>query len=298
MDRWQAMKVFVKVAEAGGFAAAARPLNMSPPAVTRTISALEETIGVRLLTRTTRAVKLTEAGSRYLDDCRRILTDIADAEASAAGLHADPSGDLRVTGPAMFGQMHVVPILLAYLDQYPSVTVHSVFVDRIVNIIDEGMDVAIRIGHLPASGLSAVKVGTIRRVVCGAPSYLAAHGVPQSPSDLARHRIIAPTAAWASHEWQFGKDKKTSVTVHPRLLCNTNDAAIAAAEQGFGLTRVLSYQVAPALRDGRLQAVLSEYEEHAIPVHVVHTEGRRASAKVRAFVDLAVDHLRANRSLD
>ncbi|MDF1634474.1 LysR family transcriptional regulator [Mycoplana sp. MJR14] len=298
MDRWQAMKVFVKVAEAGGFAAAARPLNMSPPAVTRTISALEETIGVRLLTRTTRAVKLTEAGSRYLDDCRRILTDIADAEASAAGLHADPSGDLRVTGPAMFGQMHVVPILLAYLDQYPSVTVHSVFVDRIVNIIDEGMDVAIRIGHLPASGLSAVKVGTIRRVVCGAPSYLAAHGVPQSPSDLAQHRIIAPTAAWASHEWQFGQDKKTSVTVHPRLLCNTNDAAIAAAEQGFGLTRVLSYQVAPALRDGRLQAVLSEYEEHAMPVHVVHAEGRRASAKVRAFVDLAVDHLRANRSLD
>lgn len=208
MDRWQAMKVFVKVAETGGFAAAARHLHMSPPAVTRTISSLEETIGVRLLTRTTRAVKLTEAGSRYLEDCRRILTDIADAEASAAGLHAAPSGDLRVTGPAMFGQMHIVPILLAYLEQYPSVTVHSVFVDRVVNIIDEGMDVAIRIGHLPASGLSAAKVGSIRRVVCGAPSYLEMHGIPRTPADLARHRIIAPTAAWTSLEWQFGQEKK------------------------------------------------------------------------------------------
>lgn len=298
MDRWQAMKVFVKVAETGGFAAAARHLHMSPPAVTRTISSLEETIGVRLLTRTTRAVKLTEAGSRYLEDCRRILTDIADAEASAAGLHAAPSGDLRVTGPAMFGQMHIVPILLAYLEQYPSVTVHSVFVDRVVNIIDEGMDVAIRIGHLPASGLSAAKVGSIRRVVCGAPSYLEMHGIPRTPADLARHRIIAPTAAWTSLEWQFGQEKKTSVTVRPRLLCNTNDAAIAAAEQGWGLTRVLSYQIAPALRDGRLQTVLSEYEERAMPIHVVHAEGRRASAKVRAFVDLAVDHLRANRSFN
>jgi len=295
MDRWQAMRVFVKVAETGGFAAAARQLHMSPPAVTRTISALEDTIGVRLLTRTTRAVKTTEAGSRYLEDCRRILAEIADAEASAAGLHANPSGALSVTGPALFGQMHILPILLEYLDQYPAVTVYSVFVDRTVNLVDEGMDVAIRIGNLPASGLSAVKVGSIRRVVCGAPSYFERHGVPQVPSDLADHRIIAPTAAWASLDWQFGPGEKTSVTVHPRLLCNTNDAAIAAAERGWGLTRVLSYQIGPALQDGRLQAVLSDYEESPIPVHVVHVEGRRASAKVRAFVDLAVDRLRANR---
>ncbi|MBB3975442.1 DNA-binding transcriptional LysR family regulator [Rhizobium azooxidifex] len=295
MDRWQAMRVFVKVAETGGFAAAARQLHMSPPAVTRTISALENTLGVRLLTRTTRAVKTTEAGGRYLEDCRRILAEIADAEASAAGLHANPSGVLSVTGPALFGQMHILPILLEYLDQYPAVTVHSVFVDRIVNIIDEGMDVAVRIGNLPASGLSAVKVGSIRRVVCGSPSYFERYGVPKVPSDLAGHRIIAPTGAWVSLDWQFGQGNRTSVTVHPRLLCNTNDAAIAAAERGWGLTRILSYQIGPALQEGRLQAVLSEYEEREIPIHVVHVEGRRASAKVRAFVDLAVDRLRANR---
>ncbi|MDI7864897.1 LysR family transcriptional regulator [Rhizobiaceae bacterium n13] len=295
MDRWQAMRVFVKVVETGGFAAAARHLHMSPPAVTRTISSLEDTIGVRLLTRTTRAVKTTEAGDRYLDDCRRILADIAEAEASAAGLHGNPTGTLTVTGPALFGQMHILPILLEYLDQYPLVTLQSVFVDRIVNLVDEGIDVAIRIGNLPDSGLSAIRVGSIRRVVCGAPSYFEKYGVPEVPSDLVNHRIIAPTAAWASFEWQFGQKNRTSVTVRPRLQCNTNDAAIAAAEQGWGITRILSYQIAPALQEGRLQTVLSEYEEHAMPVHVVHAEGRRASAKVRSFVDLAVDRLRSNR---
>ncbi|MBS7588504.1 LysR family transcriptional regulator [Ancylobacter defluvii] len=295
MDRWQAMKVFVKVAEAESFAEAGRQLNMSPPAITRAIYALEEQIGVRLLTRTTRSVKITEAGRRYFDDCRRILADIADAEASAAGSHANPTGTLIVTGSVMFGQMYTLPILLEYLDRYPSVTGRSLFVDRIVNIIEEGIDVAIRIGHLPDSGLSAIKVGSVKRVICGAPSYFEKHGVPQVPADLAQHRIVAPTAAWASPEWQFGEETKTSVTVRPRLLCNTNEAAITAAEQGWGLTRILSYQIGPALLEGRLQTVLSAYEEKALPIHVVHAEGRHAPAKVRTFVDLAVERLRANR---
>jgi DNA-binding transcriptional LysR family regulator len=173
-----------------------------------------------------------------------------------------------------------------------------VFVDRVVNIIEEGIDVAVRIGHLPASGLSAIKVGSVRRVICGAPSYLERNGIPQNPADLARHRIIAPTGAWVSLEWHFGREKKTSVAVRPRLLCDTNEAAIAAAEQGWGLTRVLSYQVAPAVRAGRLQTVLSDYEEQALPIHVVHAEGRRAGAKVRAFVDLAVERLRGNGLLN
>ncbi|GLK83784.1 LysR family transcriptional regulator [Ancylobacter defluvii] len=289
------MKVFVKVAEAESFAEAGRQLNMSPPAITRAIYALEEQIGVRLLTRTTRSVKITEAGRRYFDDCRRILADIADAEASAAGSHANPTGTLIVTGSVMFGQMYTLPILLEYLDRYPSVTGRSLFVDRIVNIIEEGIDVAIRIGHLPDSGLSAIKVGSVKRVICGAPSYFEKHGVPQVPADLAQHRIVAPTAAWASPEWQFGEETKTSVTVRPRLLCNTNEAAITAAEQGWGLTRILSYQIGPALLEGRLQTVLSAYEEKALPIHVVHAEGRHAPAKVRTFVDLAVERLRANR---
>jgi DNA-binding transcriptional LysR family regulator len=298
MDRWQAMKVFVKVAETGGFAEAGRQLHMSPPVVTRTISSLEEQIGVRLLTRTTRSVKMTEAGSRYFDDCRRILADISNAEASAAGTHANPSGTLTVTASAMFGPAYVLPVLHEYLDQYPFVTGRSVFVDRILNIIDESIDVAIRIGHLPVSGLSAIKVGSVRRVICGAPSYLERYGTPRVPSDLARHRIIAPTAAWVSLEWQFGQERKTSVTVRPRLLCNTNDTALAAAERGWGLTRLLSYQIAPAQQDGRLRTVLSDYEEEAMPIHVVHAEGKRATAKVRAFVDLAVERLRENRLFD
>ncbi|MCB4770390.1 LysR family transcriptional regulator [Ancylobacter sp. Lp-2] len=294
MDRWQAMRVFVKVAETESFAEAGRQLHMSPPAVTRAISTLEEQIGVRLLARTTRSVKMTEAGSRYFDDCRRILADIADAEASAAGSHANPTGTLIVTGSVMFGRMYALPILLEYLDRYPSVTGRSLFVDRVVNIIEEGIDVAIRIGHLPDSSLSAIRVGSVKRVICGAPAYFEKHGIPQVPADLAHHRIIAPTAAWASLEWHFGEESKTSVTVRPRLLCNTNEAAITAAEDGWGLTRILSYQIGPALSEGRLQTVLSDYDEKALPIHVVHAAGRRAPAKVRTFVDLAVERLREN----
>jgi DNA-binding transcriptional LysR family regulator len=294
MDRWQAMKVFVRVAETRSFAEAGRQLHMSPPAVTRAVSTLEDEIGVRLLTRTTRSVTLTEAGRGYFDDCRRILADIADAEASAAGSHGNPTGTLTVTASIMFGHLHVLPILLDYLDQYPSVTGRSLFVDRIVNIVEEGIDVAVRIGHLPDSGMSATRVGWVRRVVCGAPSYFERHGVPRVPADLANHRVIIPTGAWVSPEWHFGEDGKTSIVVHPRLLCNTNEAAITAAEQGWGLTRVLTYQVGPALQEGRLQAVLAGHEEKALPIHVVHAEGRRATAKVRTFVDLAVERLRAN----
>jgi DNA-binding transcriptional LysR family regulator len=194
----------------------------------------------------------------------------------------------------MFGQMHVLPILLEYLDMFPSVTGRSLFVDRGVNIVEEGIDVAVRIGHLPASGLSATRVGWVRRTICGAPSYFERHGVPRSPADLADHRVIVPTGAWVSPEWHFGPDGRTRVTVHPRLLCNTNQAAIAAAEQGWGITRVLSYQVGPALAAGRLQSVLDDHAESPMPIHVVHAEGRHATAKVRAFVDLAVQRLRGN----
>jgi DNA-binding transcriptional LysR family regulator len=205
-----------------------------PPAVTRAISALEEEIGVRLLTRTTRSVKLTEAGRGYLEDCRRILTDIAEADAAAAGAHGNPTGTLMVTGSVLFGHMYVLPILLDYLDRFPAVTGRSLFVDRLVNIVEEGIDVAVRIGHLPDSGLSAVRVGSVRRVICGAPAYFDSHGMPRVPADLAQHRVIVPTGAWASPEWHFGPEGKTSVTVHPRLFSNTVEAAITAAEQGWG----------------------------------------------------------------
>lgn len=295
MDRWQAMRVFVKVAETGSFADSARQLHMSPPAVTRSVAALEDMIGTRLFTRTTRSVKLTEAGNRYLDDCRRILSDIAEAEAAAAGSYATPTGTLVVTASVLFGQMYVLPIMTEYLDLYPSMTGRGLFLDRVVNIVEEGIDVAIRIGHLADSGHSAIKVGSVRRVVCGAPAYFERYGIPTAPADLRDHRIIAPTSAWASPEWQFGQGQRTSVTVHPRLFCNSNQAAISSAAEGWGLTRLLSYQIGPELVAGTLQTVLTDYEEAPLPIHVVHPEGRRAPAKVRSFVDLAVDRLRANR---
>ena len=296
MDRWHVMRIFVKVAETASFAEAARQLHMSPPAVTRAIATLEDTIGARLFVRTTRSVKLTEAGGRYFEDCRRILADIVEAEAAAGGSYATPSGTLAVTASLLFGQMHVLPIIMEYLDLYPTMAVRTLFVDRQVNIIEEGIDVAVRIGHLPDSGFTAIRVGTVRRVVCGAPAYFEKHGIPRTPADLRHHRIATSTSAWASPDWRFGQDQR--VTVRPALMCNTNEAVISAAIDGWGLTRVLHYQIGPALDAGRLQVVLSEFEEEPLPIHVLYPEGRHAPAKVRAFVDLAVARLRTNRLLN
>jgi len=285
----------VKVAEAESFADAGRQLHMSPPAVTRIVSALEEVIGTRLLARTTRSVKLTEAGAQYFADCQRLLADLSEAEAIAAGAYGKPTGTLTVTTSAMFGTMFVLPLMTEYLDLYPDVIGRGLFVDRVVSMVDEGIDVAIRIGHLPDSGLTATRVGQVRRVICGSPIYFEKHGVPMSPSDLSRHRIIASTSAWTSLEWRFGVQKKSTVRVNPRLYCSTNEAAISAAASGWGLTRVLSYQIAPQLEAGELRTILSDYEEEALPIHVVHPEGRYASAKVRSFIDFAVGKLRSNR---
>lgn len=294
MDRWHAMKVFVRVADGGGFAEAARQLDMSAPAVTRAIAALETHIGARLFIRTTRAVKLTDAGSRYLQDCRRILADIEEAEAAAAGSFITPSGLLTVTASVMFGGRVVMPILSEYLRANPAVTGRALFLDRVTNIIDEGIDVAIRIAHLPDSGLRAIGVGHVRRIVCATPAYFAQHGVPAHPQELAGHVVIAPTSAGTSLDWRFGPRSEIGVKVSPRLFCNSNEAAITATLEGWGLTRLLSYQVAPLLAEGRLQTVLADYEEPPLPVHVVHSEGRNAAAKVRSFVDFAVARLRAH----
>ncbi|MBV7482604.1 LysR family transcriptional regulator [Bordetella sp. BOR01] len=296
MDRWQAMRIFVKVAETESFAAAARHLHMSAPAVTRAVAGLEELIGARLFVRTTRSVKMTEAGARYFDDCRRILADISEAEAAAAGSYAKPSGTLVITASAMFGQMYVLPIVTEYLDTYPTMRARTFFVDRPVNIVEEGIDVAVRIGHLPDSGFTAIKVGAVRHVICGAPEYFERHGTPTTPAGLKNHRIASSNSAWASPEWRFARDQR--VIVDPVLQCNTNEAAIATASTGRGLTRVLHYQIGPALLAGKLQVVLSDYEAPPLPIHVLYPEGRQAPAKVRTFVDLAVSRLRGNRLLN
>ena len=192
--------------------------------------------------------------------------------------------------------MHVLPIVTDYLDTYPTMAARTLFVDRPVNVVEEGIDVAIRIGHLSDSGFTAARVGAVRRVICGSPAYFERHGIPAVPADLRDHRIALSTGAWASPEWRFAHDER--VTVHPTLQSNTNEAGIAAALAGWGLTRVLHYQIGPALREGRVRIVLADYEEPPLPIHVVYPEGRQAPAKVRTFVDLAVSRLRATALLD
>lgn len=298
MDRFHLMSVFVAVAEEESFAAAARRLQMSPPAVTRAVAHLEEHLGVRLLNRTTRLVRTTEAGARYLDDARRILLEADEADEAAAGINATPRGHLAVTAPMLFGKLYVMPVITAYQRKFRATTISAQFVDRVVNLFDEGLDVGIRIGQLPDSSLRAIRVGEVRRVVCAAPSYLDRHGIPKTPADLANHQIIAATAISAASIWIFSKGKKkVSVKLNPSIMVNTNDGALEAAKDGFGLTRLISYQVANELAAGRIKTVLSGFEEAPLPIHVIHREGRHSSAKVRSFVDMAVEMLRADKTL-
>jgi len=293
LDRLHLINVFVAVVDASGFAGAARKLNISPPAVTRAISELESHLGARLLTRTTRVVRVTEAGARYVEDCRRILAELAEADESVSGLHGAPRGRLTVTAPVLFGALHVTPVMTEFLQRYPEVTASCWFLDRVVNLTDEGVDVAVRIGELPDSSLQAIRVGSVRRVICAAPTYLARHGEPQEPDELADHTLISANAVTPAPEWRFKVDGDVrTVKVAPRMLTTTNDSAIAAAVGGFGLTRLMSYQVDALVRSGQLQRVLESYELAQLPVHLVHREGRHASHKARAFIDLAIERLR------
>ena len=298
MDRLHLISVFVAVVDANGFAGAARKLNISPPAVTRAINELESHLGVRLLTRTTRMVRVTESGTRYVEDCRRILAELAEADASASGLHGAPRGQLTVTAPVLFGARFIAPIVTEYLQRYAEVNASCWFLDRVVNMLEEGVDVAVRIAELPDSSMQAVRVGRVRRVICAAPGYLEQHGTPLTPDDLAAHTIVVASPVTPTAEWSLMQaGAMRSLKVHPRLTTTTNDSAVAVAVSGFGLTRLLSYQVADQLRDGRLKIVLSEFEPAPVPVHVVHREGRYASQKARAFLDLAIERLRADPAL-
>jgi DNA-binding transcriptional LysR family regulator len=298
VDKLHLITVFVGVVETGGFAGAARKLNISPSAVTRAVNELENHLGVRLLTRTTRVVRVTDAGAQYAEDCRRVLADLAEADDAASGIHGTPRGRLSLTAPALFGAKFVTPIVTEYLSRYPDVTASCWFVDQVINVMDEGIDVAVRIGELDDSSLQATRVGRVRRVVCAAPAYIERNGRPQSPDDLATHRLISAATVTPSREWRFIVDGGAHVVqVQPRMVTTTNDSALNAAIAGFGLTRLLSYQAADALRDGRLSIVLEDFEPPALPVHLLHREGRHASKKARAFLDLAIERLRADPSL-
>ncbi len=294
MDRFRELTAFVTVAEAGAFNAAARKLNASPPAVTRLINGLEARLGVQLFTRTTRQVALTEAGARLFADAERILGDLTAAEASATGAHDAPQGVLRITAPVQFGQRFIGPALRAFLDAYPTVKAEALFVDRIVDLIGEGLDVALRIGELPDSTLSATRVGAVRRVTVATPDYLARHGTPQTPEALDDHRLVVSTSQDLGLNWEFvaGRDRQT-VRLDPALAVSTIQGAIDAALAGFGITRVLSYQASDAIAQGDLIELLTEHENRAMPIHLVHSEGRRPAAKIRAFIDMTAKRLRA-----
>ncbi|WP_417811785.1 LysR family transcriptional regulator [Thalassospira alkalitolerans] len=286
------LEIFAAVAETGSFAGGARATGLSAPSVTRGISALEDRLGARLFTRTTRVVRLTDVGQSYLEDVRNILADLQAADDLASGTAAHPTGLLRITAPVEFGHLHVAPILADFLDAYPDVSVDFMTVDRVVNLAEEGIDVAVRIGDLPPSGLMAMRVGYQRRVVCGSPDYLVAHGVPATPQDLQHHKIIAISGITPKTEWRFGKDRDHVVRLKPRLSVSGVSAGLTLARRGWGLTHALSYQIGPDVQAGTLQTVLEPYEPAPLPVHLVHQEGRRVTARLRCFLDFARERLR------
>lgn len=292
------MTVFVAVGEEASFAGGARRLGISAPAVTRAIAALETRLGVKLLNRNTRFVRVTEAGQRYLDDARRVIAEADAADEAAAGISAEPRGHLAVTAPVLFGKMFILPGILEYLRRHPGMEVSAVFLDRVVNLLEEGFDAGVRIGQLPDSGMNAVRVGEVRRVVCAAPAYLEQHGTPRTPAELAQHTVVAATGVTPGVEWKFALDGTLAgVRIKPRLTVNTNDAAMEAARDGYGLTRLMSYQAAALLASGALVTVLDEFEPPRLPIHIIHREGRHASAKLRSFVDLMVSRLRGDASI-
>jgi len=295
MDQIHLMQVFVAVGEQKSFVAASRRLDLSPAAVTRAICGLETRLGVRLLRRTTRNVRLTEAGHRYLNDTRHILSSIAEANEVAAGVNAAPKGHLSITAPVLYGRLFIMPCIVDFLKSYPEVEVSAHFVDRIVNLVDEGIDVAVRVGNLPDSSLKALRVGQVRRVLCASPEYLAKHGVPQHPTDLQRHTIVAAAGISPSVEWKFGgPGSAKAVRIKPRLTVTSNDAAIDAVLGGLGICRLLCYEIAAELAQGRLKVILDEYEETPWPVNILHRESNFGSSKVRNFIDLMGTALRAH----
>ena len=290
MDRLQSLEVFVAVAEAESFVGGARAVGISAPSATRGVNALEERLGARLFTRTTRRVRLTDVGKTYLEDARHLLAQLQAADDAASGAAVTPVGKLRITCSNEFGRMYVTPLLTEFLDTYPKVTGEVLMVDRVVNLVEEGFDVAIRIGPLPSSSLMAIRVGTVRRVICGSVDYLERHGEPQSPADLRSHRIVSAQTVSPSDEWRFGSDLQTVVNVDPKLALSSVAASISAVRDGWGLSRLLSYQIGPELADGRLRCVLEDAEPEP---NLVHVEGKRIPAKVRAFIDFAKVRLRA-----
>ena len=294
MDRFHELRAFIAVADTGGFARAAIGMNSSPPAVTRAVAGLEDRLGVRLFNRTTRTVHLTEPGIRILEDARRVLSDLDTAEQEVRGEARLATGQLSITASLAFGRSVLQPIIAEFTDAHPLVGVSMLLFDRVVDLVDEGFDLAVRIAHLPDSSLVSSHVGDVRRILVAAPDYLAKRGTPERPSELKHHAIIAHTALMPNREWRFvDAGKSARMTLAPRIEINDAHAGIQLAEQGKGITIVLSYMVADALRAGRLVPVLKDCAPPPVPVHLIYAQRRIIAPKVRAFIDFAAPKLRA-----
>jgi DNA-binding transcriptional LysR family regulator len=293
MDRLDAMKVFAAVVDAGSLSAAGRRLAMPLATVSRKLSELESHLGARLLTRSTRGRALTDAGEAYLAACRRILDEVAEAERAAAGEYSAPQGELVVAAPLAFGRQHVLPVIDAFLLEFPAVDIRLVLGDRVTPLMDEHIDLAVRIGTLPDSRLNALPLGTLRRVVCASPGYLAQHGRPRVPADLARHCCVTFEGLGAADAWTFTTAASHAVVpIRSRLVVNSAEAAVDAAVAGIGLVRVLSYQADAARRARQLQVLLAKFEPPPTPVNLVYDARQRVALKLRAFIDFAAPRLR------
>jgi DNA-binding transcriptional LysR family regulator len=296
MDRLEAMSLLVSVAEAGSLSAASRRLGVPLPTVSRKISDLEAHLRTRLLTRSTRRLALTDAGAAYVAAAKRILDEVGEAERAASGEHAALRGDLVITAPMAFGRLHVLPVIAEFLAQWPEIDVRLVLSDRNLHLIDDHVDIAVRIGSLADSALVSTRVGAVRSVVCGSPAYLAGHGVPERPEDLSALTAVTFNPFSSSHNWAFPDPKSKRdlhVQMRSRLAVNTAEAAIDGAAAGLGVTRVFSYQAAQAVLDGRLEVVLAEYEPAPLPVSLIHGHQGLTPLKVRMLLDFAAPRLRA-----
>ncbi|WP_210644538.1 MULTISPECIES: LysR family transcriptional regulator [unclassified Pseudomonas] len=298
MGRYHEMRMFHALSQSPSLASAAHRLNVSGPTVARAIDRLEARLGVQLLSRSTRGVALTEAGAAFMADCSRILCGVDEAEACAKGLHVQAQGGLTVLLPLLFSRYVMAPLLADYMDLYPEIRVFAQYHDRIANMNEEGLDVAVLVGHLPSSALISRPVGDVRSIVCASPAYLATHGEPVVPQDLRSHRLIAAQANQDRVQWSFQtQGEPSSIKMRTRLSCATLQSAIDAAAHGAGLTRSVSYPLYDYLSSGRLCRVLQRYEPPSTPVQVVYRERRKASMRVRSFVDYIVDRLREHPAL-
>lgn len=299
MDRFDAMSVLLAVTDAGSLSAGARKLGMPLATVSRKVSELEAHLHTKLLNRGSRRLELTDAGQSYVAACRRILEDVVEAERTASGEYRAPRGELVIAAPIVFGRLHVLPIIGAFLKAYPDIDVRLTLADRVVNILEEHVDVALRIGELPDSSLIASRVGSIRRVVCASPDYLEARGIPADPNDLESHDCVTFEGLMSSRSWTFWKNGVLqTVAIHSRLVVNTAESAVDMAVAGLGLTRLLSYQIEAPLADGKLKVVLEPFEPPQVPVNLVYGGSGLLPLKLRAFLDFAMPRLKAKLTKD